>query len=137
MKHAISQTKIQYAKVYVEIGQRHLTAPNRDPNELLEIILCLLTKSKAECQKNDTISMPASSHTNLQIALAFCYSKSLYDNTNQVQELMSLLGQKNEQMPKDQIIPVYDGFIDFLKQGKDNYEVEELYYLKRYLAPLL
>lgn len=137
MKHAISYSKVHYTKLYVEIRERRLTMPNKDPNELLDIILCLLTESKAECQKNHTISLPAPSHTNLQIALAFCYSKSLNGNANQVRELMSLLGQKNEQMPADQIIPVYDRFIDFIKQGKNNYEVEEVYYLKKYLAPLL
>lgn len=106
------------------------------PIDLIDRILKTLYKLQSDCQKHKTFYLTKSSSRNLQIALAFSFSKSQNKNSGKVKDLMSILSQGRESFSSKQIIPIINGLIEFLQQGKENYDWEEAQYLIKYMAPL-
>ena len=105
---------------------------------LIDRVLEFLYKLQNDCEKQYPIYLPKSTYESLQIALAFSFSKTLNKNTSAVKEVISILNQKEEVLPQRQIASVINTFIDFIKQGSENYEdVDEVLYLVHNLSPLL
>ncbi len=105
---------------------------------LIDRLLEILYSIKEDCKKQYPIYLPKSTYESLQIALAFSFSKTLNKNTSTVKEVISILNQKEEVLQQNQISLVVKTLIDFIKQGKENYEdVDEVLYLVSNLSPLL
>ncbi|HHW36320.1 MAG TPA: hypothetical protein GXX18_03375 [Bacillales bacterium] len=105
---------------------------------LIDRVLEMLCKLQKDCEKQYPIYLPKSTYESLQIAFAFSFSKTLNKNTSTVKEVISILDQREEVLPQQQISLVIYTFIDFIKQGRENYEdMDEVYYLVSNLSPLL
>lgn len=98
----------------------------------------MLYKLQKDCEKQYPIYLPKSTYESLQIALAFSFSKTMNKNTNTVKEVISILDQKEEVLPQNQIAAILNSFVEFIKQGRENYEdMDEVHYLVSNLSPLL
>jgi hypothetical protein len=105
---------------------------------LIDRVLEFLFRIQKDCEKQYPIYLPKSSYEELQIALAFSFSKTQNKNTSAVKEVLAILNQKEEALPQNQIALVVNTFIDFITKGRDNYEdVEDVLYLITNLSPLL
>ncbi|EKN68576.1 hypothetical protein P9E76_02810 [Schinkia azotoformans] len=105
---------------------------------LIDRVLEMLYKLQKDCEKQYPIYLPKSTYESLQIALAFSFSKTMNKNTNTVKEVISILDQKEEVLPQNQIAAILNSFVEFIKQGRENYEdVDEVHYLVSNLSPLL
>lgn len=105
---------------------------------LIDRLLEILYSIKGDCEKQYPIFLPKSTYESLQIALAFSFSKTLTKNTSKVKEAISILNQEEEALQQNHISIVINTLIDFIKQGRDNYEdTDEVLYLVSNLSPLL
>lgn len=137
MQNTLFHNKGKKLNIMVEsMGQKRLSH-DLTPTEVINKELKSLNRLKKDCLKPNTIYITKSSYHSLQIALAFCFSKSLNKNPGKVTEIMSILSDDHEALSSNQIIPIIDGLIEYIKQGKENYDLEEALYLFRYLSPLL
>lgn len=136
MEKMKSHGKGKKVNIMVEAKNQSWVSTRFTPKDLIDRAINTIIMLKKECKKQNTIYLTKSSYNSLQIALAFSFSKSLNKNTFKVKELMSILSQNQEILTSKQITPILNGFLEFIKQGKENYDMEEALYLIRHLAPL-
>lgn len=131
-------TNISKRRMNILFGTEELSWISRSitPIDLIDRILKSLNSLQSDCQKHKTFYLTKSSARYLQIALAFTFSKSQNKNSDKVKGLMSILSQSKEAISSMKIIPIINGLIEFLQQGKENYDWEEVHYLIKYMAPL-